>query len=90
MKHVILFFFALPAYSAQSDYETCGFVLGWASRAMHIAHHIQLPADRWIITEDGYEPDEYAAILRIKREAYTDVRALRQRVDIACAKKEQS
>lgn len=89
MKY-LLFFLALPAYAAQSDYEACGFVAGWASRAMHIAHKIELPADRWIITEDGYEPDEYAAIMQIKHEAYHDVPALTRRVARACGQKEES
>ncbi len=90
MRYVILFLLAFQAHAGQPDYEACGFVAGWASRAMHIAHKIELPADRWIITEDGYEPDEYAAIMRIKHEAYNDVPALTRRVALACGQKEES
>lgn len=70
--------------------EKCGFVIGWARQAMHIANKVGLPEESWIITEDGFEVEEYKVIMQIKHEAYHDVKALTRRVELACSKKEES
>ena len=75
---------------AEPSYETCEFVTTWARQAMHIAKKIGLAEERWMINEDGFDPDEYAAIIHIKHEAYHDVPALIKRGEAACVKKEQS
>lgn len=89
MKYLVIFIVALPAY-AEAPYESCRFVLGWASQAFHIAKKIELDEENWRITEDGFEPDEYAAIMQIKHEAYHDLPALKRRVDMAYGQKEES
>lgn len=88
MRYLLLLLLVGSAHA--SEYEKCGFVLGWARQAMYIATKIKLDEENWRITEDGFEPQEYAAIMRIKHEAYHDVPALTRRVELACGKKEES
>ncbi len=76
--------------SAISDTVTkrdhCQFVQWWAQKATYIVAVTQLPETSWHILEDGYPPSIYQEITEIKREAYHDLDALRQRIDAACAK----
>jgi hypothetical protein len=90
MKWIFPWLYISIASAEVSKYDECNFVLPWARQAMHIARKVELPADRWIITEDGFEPEEYATIMAIKNEAYHDVPALAKRVTLACGKKEES
>lgn len=68
--------------------QDCKFVAWWANKAFHISHTIGLDADKWTITEEGFEPEAYKVIMQIKHEAYNDLDALRRRVEAVCAEKE--
>ena len=87
MKYLLL----IAAMSARMAFaqtlppeQDCNFVSWWANKAFHISHTIGLEEDKWTIVEDGFPPEVYAVIIKIKEEAYHDMDALRRWVEAAC------
>lgn len=86
----VLYASVVSAQSQEERQAGCQFVLSWANQAYHISHTIGLEEDKWHITDDGYPDAVYKMILEIKREAYHDLPALRNRVEMACGTKQES
>lgn len=85
----LLFLCSVSWSQSQGEMQVgCNFVRAWANQAFHISHALGLEEDRWLISEDGYDPPTYQLILDIKHEAYHDLAALRRRVEMACAEKQ--
>lgn len=73
------------AQSVEEMRASCAVVTALANQAYHISHSLGLAEDRWIVSEEGYDPATYQMIQAIKHEAYHDTAALRRRVEAACA-----
>lgn len=89
-RALILSFLAAGNAYALDINQDCNFVAGWANKAFHISHTVGLAAENWHLENNGWTEEEYALLLQIKHEAYTDLPALKKRVEAACAAKEES
>lgn len=76
--------YCFPAQAMEATHE-CRLVSWWAAKALYIAQELQLPAEKWHIAPEGFTKEGHELILAIKREAYTDPKALARRVGLACA-----
>lgn len=85
MRLVLLLALVFPISSLAKDLkEECIFVRDWANIAFHIARSIGLEESKWMISQDDISDEKFAIILEIKREAYHDLSALRERVQNVC------
>lgn len=92
---LVLFCFFIPLKEVQTDedirkWETCSFIRGFANWLYHRAVIEEIPEDRIHFMEDGYDPEQYAVMLQMKREVYHDMYSLQKRVNAACVAKLQS
>ena len=86
---LLSFIASIPVHAGDINAD-CNFVVTWANRAYHASHTAGLPAENFHLDNNGWTEEEYALLLKIKEEAYTDLPALRKRVEAACAAKEES